>query len=219
MKIGILGAGHMGRTLARPFLGAGHEVWLANSRGPETLRPLVEELGAGAHAGTAREVVVAADIVILATRWEQTPVAVRHLGPWACKIVIDTTNNRNGPRPEDLIDLGGRTSSEVVADLLPGARVVKAFNHQPIPLLAELPNHATAERMALFIAGDDAEAKLLVAQLIRDIGGEPIDTGGLRAGGRLQGTGGPLAGHGHLLAASEARSLLWQLQVDSANTI
>lgn len=210
MKVGILGAGRMGRTLARLLIRAGHEVWLANSRGPESLGPLLDKLGAGARAGTAGDV-LATDLVILATRWEQTPAAVRGL-PWGGKIVVDTTNNRTGPRPEDLIDLGGRTSSEVVADLLPGARVVKAFNHQPIASLDGLAEETGGERKALFIAGDDAEAKRVVARLIRDIGGEPIDTGGLREGGLLQGTGRPLAGHGRLIPASEARSLLRRLK-------
>lgn len=137
MNIGILGAGRMGQTLARLLVDAGHRVRLANSRGPESLRPLIAELGPGAVAGTSEEIVAFADVVVLATRWEQTPAAVKGLGPWNGEVVIDTTNNRTGPRPEDLIDLGGRTSSEVVADLLPGARVVKAFNHQPISALAE----------------------------------------------------------------------------------
>lgn len=198
----------MGQTLARLLVDAGHRVRLANSRGPESLRPLIAELGPCAVAGTSEEIVAFADVVVLATRWAHTPAGVKGLGPWNGKVVIDTTNNRTGPRPEDLIDLGDRTSSEVVADLLPGARVDKAFNHQPISALAESLGASPSERNALFIAGDDVDAKHLVARLIRDIGGEPIDPRSLRDGGRLQGTGGPLAGHGRLLTLAEARRLI-----------
>ncbi len=132
MNIGILGAGRMGQTLARLLVNAGHRVRLANSRDPESLGPLVAELGPSAAAGTPEEVVAFADVVVLATRWEQISAAVKGLGPWNGNVVIDTTNNRFGLGPADLLDVGGRTSSEVVAELLPGARVVKAFNHQPI---------------------------------------------------------------------------------------
>jgi predicted dinucleotide-binding enzyme len=211
MNIGILGAGRMGQTLARLLVNAGHRVCLANSRGPESLGPLVAELGPGATAGTREEVVAFGDVLVLATRWEQTPAAVNGLGPWNGKVVIDTTNNRFGPGPADLFDLGERTSSEVVAELLPGARVVKAFNHQPIPALADSLGSTSSERNALFVAGDDGDAKRLVAQLIRDMGGEPIDSGSLPYGGRLQNTGGPLAGHGRLLTPSEAHRLLTQI--------
>jgi predicted dinucleotide-binding enzyme len=119
-KIGILGAGRMGTALARLFVDAGHQVRLANSRGPDSLAPLVAELGPRAGAGLAGEIVAWAEVVALATRWGQTPDAVAGLGPWTGKIVIDTTNNRIGPGPADVVDLGERTSSEVVAALVSG---------------------------------------------------------------------------------------------------
>ena len=215
MTVGILGAGQMGQTLARLFLAAGHDVVLANSRGPASLSALVAELGKGARAGTPAEAVRDGDVVVIATRWEQTAAAVQGLGPFDGKVVIDTTNNRFGPGPKDIVDLGDLTSSEAVAALMPGARVVKAFNHQPIPVLGKLrrPESRYDERQVLFIAGDDAEAKKVVAGLIRDIGGEPMDTGTLRDGGKLQGTGGPLAGYNRLLSVSEASELLRHLGV------
>jgi predicted dinucleotide-binding enzyme len=207
MQIGILGAGRMGRMLARLLIQAGHTVQLSNSRGPESLADLIAELGPGASAATPAELLAANSVIILATRWDQTPAAVRGIGPWDGKVVIDTTNNRFGPNPADLYDLGGRTSSEVVAELVPGARLVKAFNHQPIPSLAEMA--APGERRALCVAGDDPAAVQLVAGLIRDMGGEPIVTGGLVDGGRLQATGGgPLAGQGRLLSVAEANAIL-----------
>jgi predicted dinucleotide-binding enzyme len=206
MIIGFLGAGRMAQTLARGWVRAGHRIVLANSRGPESLADLVAELGPEAAAVTPAQL-ADADVIVLATQWSQTPNAVAGLGRLAGKVVVDTTNNRVGPRPEDLLDLGGRTSSEVVADLVPGARLVKAFNHLPIPSLGTLREHP--EPLALFHAGDDAAAKSVVAGLIRDLGGRPVDTGGLVDGGRLQGTGGgPLAGHGRPLTMDEANAIL-----------
>ena len=216
MIIGFLGAGHMAQTLARVWLAAGHEVRLANSRGPASLTTLIGELGPGATAITPAQL-VDADVVVLATQWTQTPSALGGASaggpagdgrsPLAGKIVVDATNNRTGAGPEGLVDLGGRGSSEVVAELLPGARLVKAFNHLPIPSLGTLREHP--EPLALFYAGDDAEAKSVVAGLIRDLGGAPVDTGGLVDGGRLQGTGGgPLAGHGRPLTMAEAEEIL-----------
>jgi predicted dinucleotide-binding enzyme len=206
MIIGMLGAGQMAQTLARVWLGAGHQILLANSRGPGSLAELIAELGPGATAVTPAEL-VKADVIILATRWAQTPAAVAGVGSLAGKIVVDTTNNRIGPRPEDVLDLGGRTSSEVVADLVPGARLVKAFNHLPIPSLGTLRD--APEPVALFVAGDDPAAKAAVGDLVRDLGALPVDTGSLVDGGRLQGTGGgPLAGHGRPLYAREAEAIL-----------
>ncbi len=209
MQIGIIGAGRMGTALARLFIGAGHEVLLANSRGPASLCALVAELGPMADAVKTTDLVNRADVLVLATRWNQTAAAVASAGPYDGKIVIDTTNNRFGPGPNDVADLGDKTSSEVVAALVPGARLVKAFNHQPIASLTEELGPEQSERNALFLAGDDADARRVVAELIRDIGGEPFDNGPLRDGGRLQATGeGPLAGHGRLLTPAEAGALL-----------
>jgi predicted dinucleotide-binding enzyme len=212
MNIGILGAGRMGTMLARLFIGVGHAVRLANSRGPGSLATTVAALGPLATAGTRDDVAEFGPVVILAVGWVRVPDAVANLPALAGRIVVDTTNNRTGPRPEDLVDLAGRTSSEVVADLVPGSSVVKAFNHQPIAALDTLRGSPQAERKALFLAGDDPSAKSVVASMIRELGGEPIDTGTLREGGRLQGTGNPLAGHGRLLPCWEARALLEQLR-------
>lgn len=205
--IGFLGAGRMAQTLARLFLRVGHDVVLSNSRGPESLTEVIADLGPAASAARPNELTSRADVIVLAVPWARVPDALRSLGDVHGTIVIDTTNNRVGPRPEDVVDLGGRGSSELVAELVPGARVVKAFNHQPIPALALLTTRA--DPWALFVAGDDPTAKRVVAQLIRAIGGLPIDTGTLADGGRLQNTGiGPLAGYGRLLTVAEATEAL-----------
>jgi predicted dinucleotide-binding enzyme len=123
--------------------------------------------------------------------WSRIPAAVRGLGPWNGRIVVDTNNPIEAPafRP---FDLGGRASSEVLAELVPGARVVKAFNHLQPALLAGDP-HAEGGRRVLFVAGDDARAKADVAQLIERLGFFSIDLGTLAGGGRLsQFPGGPL---------------------------
>jgi predicted dinucleotide-binding enzyme len=148
-----------------------------------------------------------ASVVILATPWVKTPAAIAAAGSWAGKIVVDATNNRRGPRPVDLIDIGGRGSSDLVARMLPGAHVVKTFNYEPIPVFAAgLP--AEGDSGAVFFSGDDAQAKATVAQLIRDMGGEPIDVGSLADGGRLHGMGGPLSMKMKLLAPKEAKALV-----------
>lgn len=209
MHIGILGAGRMGQALARLLVGAGYSVRLANSRGPDSLADLVAELGPQAAASTPAELVRGSDVVILATRWDQAPAALAETGPWNGTILIDTTNNRFGPNPGDVYDLGDQTSSEAIAAMAPGARVVKAFNHQPIPSLSTNLGPTPLEQNALFLAGDDPEARAAVAQIISAIGGEPFDMGELRAGGRLFATGGgPLAGFGRMLSPAEAREII-----------
>ncbi|WP_426191358.1 NADPH-dependent F420 reductase [Massilia sp. DWR3-1-1] len=207
MIIGILGAGKMAQMLVPKLVSAGHRVILSNSRGPASLEALVEQLGPGVSAAESTQMLVDADLVFLATPWEKTAAAVAAAGSWTGKTVIDTTNNRRGPRPVDLIDIGSRGSSEIVSELLPGAQVVKSFNYEPIPVFAAgLPPEGDSG--AVFFSGDDASAKAKVAELIRDIGGEPIDAGTLAEGGKLHGMGGPLSLKLSLLPPKEARALL-----------
>jgi 8-hydroxy-5-deazaflavin:NADPH oxidoreductase len=202
MIIGFLGAGQMAQTLAPVWLRAGHRVLLANSRGPASLADLVATLGPNASAVTPPEL-TGADVVVLATRWDQLPKALAGVGPLTGKVVVDPTNNFVN---NELVDLGGRGSSEVVAELVPGARLVKAFNHLLIPRLGTL--HDYAEPLALYLAGDDAAAKAVVAALIRDLGGVPVDTGGLVEGARRWAAGGALSGHDHPLTGTEAEAIL-----------
>jgi len=202
MIIGFLGAGQMAQTLAPVWLRAGHRVLLANSRGPASLADLVATLGPAASAVTPPEL-TGADVVVLATRWDQLPKALAGVGPLTGKVVVDATNNFVDDK---LVDIGPRGSSEVVAELVPGARLVKAFNHLLIRRLGTLHDHA--EPLALYLAGDDPAAKAVVAGLIRDLGGVPVDTGRLVEGARRWAAGGVLSGHDHPLTGTEAEALL-----------
>ena len=184
-RVGIIGAGRLGQAMARTALRAGREVVLANSRGPESLSSEVATLGDGATAGTVEQ--AAQDpIVVLAVPWPRVPEAVRGLD-WSGRIVIDATNDF------DPGDLDGRTSSEVVADLVAGARVVKAANTLGAAVLAADPHEAGGRRV-IFLSGDDADAKSEVAALFDDAGFSVIDLGGLHDGGEMQQVHGPLAG-------------------------
>jgi len=205
MRIGIIGAGNIGATTARLFAQAGHEVVVSNSRGPETLRDLVAELGPNAKAGTVDEAARFGDVVLLAVPW-RSPEALPSPNTVRGKIVIDAMNPYAAGGK--LADLGDSTSSEATVRHLPGARIVKAFNtinyqHLATQGRAELPE---AQRRAIFVASDDAEAKAVVSRLISEIGFAPVDTGGLREGGRRQQPNTPV--YNVVLTADEAQQVL-----------
>ena len=185
-SVGIIGAGRIGQAMAQIALRAGRRVVIANSRGPESLTSVVEGLGDGASAGTVRDA-SAAEVVVLAVMWLNVPQAVEGL-EWEGRIVIDPTNDF------DPSDLDGRTSSEVVADLVAPARVVKAANTMAAAVLGSDPHDAGGQRV-IFTSGDDADAKADVVSLFEDAGFFVIDLGKLREGGQMQQVGAPLAGH------------------------
>ena len=190
MTIGIIGSGAIGTAFARTLARAGIEATISNSRGPESLNELVEELGPSMKAGT-REEAARADIVFIAVNWTKLPAALADLPEWSGRIVIDANNPIEAPLFKP-VDLHGRVSSEVVADLVPGARVVKAFNHLRADVLAGDPR-ADGGRRVLFYSGNDSAAKAEVAALIDRIGFVGIDLGSLAVGGKLaQFPGGPL---------------------------
>jgi 8-hydroxy-5-deazaflavin:NADPH oxidoreductase len=195
-SIGIIGAGNIGQALARTALRAGREVVIANSRGPESLAPVVAALGAGVSASTVPEA-AAAGIVAIAVRWTSVPAAVTGL-QWDGQAVIDATNAFNA-------DLGGRTSSEIVAGLVPGARLVKAANTLEANVLGADPHEAGGRRV-IFLSGDDAPAKATVVELFAAAGFFPIDLGDLVTGGRMQQVGGPLPAHNLVRLPPSARS-------------
>jgi 8-hydroxy-5-deazaflavin:NADPH oxidoreductase len=190
MTIGIIGSGAIGTAFARALSRVGVEATISNSRGPESLRDLVRELGPSIKAGT-REEAARADIVFVAVNWTKLPAAMAGLADWRGRIVVDANNPIEAPlfKPADL---GGRVSSQVFAGLVPGARVVKAFNHLRAELLATDPRSDGGQRV-LFYSGDDTAAKAEIAALIERLGFAGIDLGSLEVGGRLaQFPGGPL---------------------------
>jgi hypothetical protein len=189
--IGVIGAGRLSQALARTARRAGRPVVIANSRGPESLASVVDTLGAGVAAGTTRDAARCA-IVALAVPWASVHDALAELS-WSGEIVIDATNAVLIPSFE-FVPLGGLTSSEIVAELVRGARVVKAANTFAADVLAADPRDAGGRRV-MFVSGDDAEAKSTVGELFDVAGYFPIDIGGLVTGGAMQQAGGPLAGH------------------------
>lgn len=193
MSIGIIGAGAIGSAFARALARAGIPAIISNSRGPESLRALVKELGPTITAGTRAEA-ASAEIVFVAVNWSKLPAALAELPTWNGRIVIDANNPIEAPlfRPAPL---NGRTSSEVFADLVPGAKLVKAFNHLQPTLLSGDP-HAEGGRRVLFYSGDDAHSKAKVQALIDRLGFFGLDLGPLSVGSRLvQFPGGPLPTH------------------------
>lgn len=190
--IGIIGAGAIGMAFATALARHGIQAVVANSRGPETLRDAVKAIGPSIRPGM-REEAAAQDIVLVAVNWSKLPLALSGLPDFGGRIVIDANNPIEAPlfRPADL---HGRSSSALFADLVPGARVVKAFNHLQPGLVAGDPQ-AEGGRRVMFLSGDDTTAKVEVATLIDRLGFFGIDLGSLDVGGRQhQFPGGPLAG-------------------------
>jgi predicted dinucleotide-binding enzyme len=182
MTIGIIGAGAIGSAFARRLASADLPAILSNSRGPESLAGVVAEIGGSVRAGT-REEAAAQNFVLVAVNWSKLPAALSGLPDFGGRIVIDANNPIIGPAFQ-LAELQGRLSTEVFTDLVPGARVVKAFNHLPAALLAADPR-TVGGRRTLFLAGPDAAAKTEVAGLIEKLGFHSIDLGLLHEGGRV----------------------------------
>jgi len=209
VKISIIGSGNIGATAARLFIAVGHEVTIANRRGPHSLRPLQEELGAALNAATVADAARFGEIILIAVPFgviEELPADA-----FARKIVIDANNyypDRDGHVAE--LDRGETTSTEMLARRLPVARVVKAFNTMYFATLSEAgdTNKPPDERLALFLAGDDGEAKRVVINLIDQLGFTAIDTGDLSAGGRRQQPGAAI--YNVNLTAAQARKALGQ---------
>ncbi|WP_205473342.1 NADPH-dependent F420 reductase [Nocardioides sp. SYSU D00038] len=183
--IGLIGSGHIGQAIARQAVAHGYDVVLSNSRGPETLADLVAELGDRARAATPAEAGRAGDVVVVTIpfkAYEQVPVE-----PLAGKVVIDTNNyywERDGHYAE--IDEGRTAPSELLAAHLPTSRVVKAFNAIAAAQIGTAGTPpGTAGRRALPIAGDDVEAKAVVAGVIDAFGFDVVDAGPLVEGRRF----------------------------------
>ena len=198
MSIGIIGSGGLGANVARALARKGLSATISNNRGPASLAPLIAELGPSIKAGTAAEA-ASADIVLVAVRWVDLGKALGSLPAWNGRIVIDGTNpveflDPDSPDAKDpsnplaaygikAVDLGSRYSSEVFREFVPGARVVKAFNHLDVQVLSQ-PEVAGGQRVQ-FYSGDDVAAKAEVRKILEAIGYFPVDLGSLDVGGRL----------------------------------
>lgn len=191
MTHAIIGSGAIGTALATHFVRNNMDILIANSRGPASLADLVGRLGRNIRAASVREA-TSADVVILAIPFGSVPAVLLDAAPWHGRTVIDATNAIDFPAftPKDL---GGRLSTEVVSDLVPGARVVKAFNTIPAAVLASDPEKNGGNRV-VFLSGDDAAANADVAGLISRLGFAAVDLGKL-SDGRLAQFGGPLMLH------------------------
>jgi 8-hydroxy-5-deazaflavin:NADPH oxidoreductase len=193
MEIGIIGAGAVGLAFAKRVLEVGHRVKLSNSRGPESLRDAVASLGNAATAAT-REEAAACEMVLLAVPWDNIPEVLGNLPRWKNQILIDATNPFHGNHGKFTpASVGNLSTSQLVAGLAPGARVVKALNNLIVEKFEADPVVDGARRVA-FISGDDGEAKKKVKALIESFGFAVIDLGNLHDGGLFQQAGGPLAG-------------------------
>ena len=177
--IGILGAGRVGTAIARRALAAGYEVRIASSRPPAEIALVLQFVAPGAEAATADEVVAASDIIVLALPLSK----YRSLDPKALagKIVVDAMNYwapTDGILPEFE---GAPSSSEVVADYLAGARLLRSFNHMGYHEIdGEARPAGDSDRRALALAGDDRQARMVLAEVIDRLGFDPVDAGSLR---------------------------------------
>ena len=198
MKVGFIGAGTVTGTFGRHLLTAGHTIVVSNSRGPETLADFVADLGPGATAGTKQQA-AECDVIILAAHWVKVPEALRGVD-WRGRILIDATNAHMDPVPDISLAgvtrsraaLEGRTSSEMVAEMAAGARLVKSISNMPMAWIQDFsPNKP---RTVIFTSGDDNEAKRLVIELINSTGLVAIDLGSLAKGGAMHEVGAPLSG-------------------------
>jgi predicted dinucleotide-binding enzyme len=193
MSIGIIGAGNIGQAFAHTLARAGVKATISNSRGPESLKAFVSSLRPSISAAT-REQAASADIVLIAVNWTKLTAALAGLPAWGNRIVIDANNPIEAPLFKP-VDLNGRASSEVFSDLVPGARVVKGFNHLRAEVLAGDPRSEGGRRVLLY-SGDDNAAKSEVGALMDRLGFFGLDLGALAVGARLvQFPGGPLAVH------------------------
>jgi 8-hydroxy-5-deazaflavin:NADPH oxidoreductase len=176
MKIAIIGVGHIGENCARQFSRVGHEVLLTYSRDPSRLQQLAAELGPTARAIEVGDVASAADVVVLSVPWKQIDDVMTLVGSFEQQIVIDTTNQFG---PEGLVDLHGQTAARHNADRLIGARYTKSFNTLTSAFQRETAHRSESERVVQWVCGDDIEAKSVVADLLMQIGYEPIDVGSI----------------------------------------
>lgn len=204
LKIGIIGTGKIGGALARHWVNAGHEVFMS-SRHPESLQSLANELGPRAHVGTPREAAAFGEVILVSVPYAAVPqVGADYASELAGKIVLDTSNpieQRDGAIAIAALEKGSGVAS---AEFLAGARIVRAFNCIPAESLANQPDRQPA-RIAIPLAGDDAEALEVAQRLVDDAGFDGVVVGPLEIARHFD-LGQPLA-RGDL-SAVELRALI-----------
>jgi 8-hydroxy-5-deazaflavin:NADPH oxidoreductase len=208
MKIGIVGAGRIGGNAASLWAKARHEVMLSYSREPENLEQRASVIGAMASVGSVREAVEFGEVVMFSVPWRRIDEVLEEIGPEALedKVVIDTTNQFGADGVEELPD--GKTAAQVNAERMPGARYVKAFNTLTAGFQGTAAGRSGDERVAMFLCGDDDEAKETVKKLIRDVGFAPVDVGGTADAAVMEAPRREGAVYGEEFSKQEAREFL-----------
>jgi hypothetical protein len=204
VKIGIIGAGKIGGSLAKLWVQAGHDV-LISSRHPDELKPLAKSLGPKAHVGTPREAAMFSDVVLISIPYGALPQVGKDLAAeLAGKIVLDTGNPYPGRDGDMAIEARRKGTGVASAEFLPGVRLVRAFNAINYTSL-QSEAHRTGELVAIPIAGDDSRALAVTSQLVKDAGFEPVVVGPLSSA-KLFDVGTPV--YVQLLTAKELRARL-----------
>jgi predicted dinucleotide-binding enzyme len=208
MKIGIVGAGRIGGNAASLWAKARHEVMLSYSREPENLEQRASVIGALAHVGSVREAAEFGEVVLFSVPWSRIDEVLSEIGSDALdgKVVIDTTNQFGTDGVEEMPD--GKTAAQVNAERMPGVRYVKAFNTLTAGFQGSAAGRSGDERVAMFLCGDDDEAKETVKKLIRDIGFAPVDVGGTADAAVMEAPRREGAVYGEEFSKQEAREFL-----------
>jgi 8-hydroxy-5-deazaflavin:NADPH oxidoreductase len=180
MRVGILGSGLMGGKLGTIFVRAGHEVIFSYARSQQKLKRLAREAGAKAKAGTPREAAQEADALLLAVHWSRIDDVLNQTGDLSDKVILTCSLPMNTDNTE-LVIAHTSSGAEELAKKVPKARVVCAFNTIPSEVLFGLfEAKRKTDRPSLVYCGDNSNSKLIAAELIRDVGFDPVDAGPLR---------------------------------------
>jgi predicted dinucleotide-binding enzyme len=207
MRIGIIGAGRIGGNAARLFAQAGHDLCVSYTRDEDKLAQLASEIGG--RAGAPRDAVEFGEVVLFSVPWLLVDDVLAQAGPLDGKIVIDTTNQFGSSGWEDL---GGRTAAQVNAARMPGARYTKSFNTMTAGFQAEAAGRTGADRVVMFLCGDDDAAKRVVAGLVDDAGFTPVDIGGTADAAPMEAPRRPGAVYGEEVHEDEARAFVAKLR-------
>jgi len=203
MTYSVIGSGAIGTAVARQFARKNIPLMVANRRGPQSIKGLVDELGPSIIP-TERLKALEADVVILAVPFAAIGDALSGIKDWKGRIIVDTTNAINFADFSPA-DLGGRPSSDLVAAAAPGARVVKAMNHLLARILGKPADDGKGYgKRTLFVAGNDSDARIQVAELLKSFGFGVIDLGLINHGGLLMQFGGALTTHSLVMQERES---------------